>query len=283
MTVNTESSGWLGKILLLLLLLVLVSGGLLFHYMKSVRSRSETPPKSSTAPRSTAVPQSTAVSKSKEDADLDAKLNETRARLAESQTKAKAEIKRFNSVKHGAAGADYLEEIQRRTVKFFREAGLLPGDGNMAAVLINYQVMGKKEILSLIMTSNRTPRLVPTAGVHPRRSPHSGVTKTEQQLYFLFSVAYQDFDLQEVKASQTFWRNYGGTTPAGLQQRMLESDRIMQALALDAIIRAKANAILKNGSFQPGDKSQLGVLFELLQGLLHPEKGKPSFLQWFAE
>ena len=49
------------------------------------------------------------------------------------------------------------------------------------------------------------------------------------------------------------------------------------------MIRARVNAILKNGVFQPGDKSQLGMLFELRQGLLHPEKGNPSFLRWFAE
>ena len=45
-----------------------------------------------------------------------------------------------------------------------------------------------KEIQSLIVTSNRNPRLVPTAGVHPRRSPHYGISKTEQKLQFLFSV-----------------------------------------------------------------------------------------------
>ncbi len=64
---------------------------------------------------------------------------------------------------------------------------------------------------------------------------------------------------------------------------MLETDPVMQALALDAMIRYGVNAILKNGTFQPGEKSQLGTLFELRHGLIYPEKGKPSFLQRFAE
>ena len=202
--------------------------------------------------------------------------------MAESQAKAQAEIKKFNAVKHGTAGADYLAEMQDRAVKLFRETGLLPGNGKMATVLVNYQVMGGKEIQSLITTSNRTPRLVPTAGVHPRRSPHYGISKTEQRLQFLFSVAYPDFNLQNVKSHQKFWREHPGTADR-IQQQMLESDPVMQALALDAMIRARVNAILKNGYFQSGEKSQLGTLFELRHGLICPEKGKPTFLQWFAE
>ena len=268
--VRVTVSGRPGRILLVLFLLVLLSGGLLSLYIKSIRGTPERPGQ---------VP---AVSQSKEDAELDAKLKEASARLAESQAKARTEIKKFNSVKSGTAGADYLDEMQDRTVKLFRENGLLPGNGNMATVLVNYQVMGGKEIQSLIMTSNRTPRLVPTAGVHPRRSPHYGISKTEQSLHFLFSVAYPDFDLQNVKSHQKFWREHPGTADR-IQQQMLETDPVMQALALDALIRAKANAILKNGTFQPGDKSQLGMLFELRQGLIYPAKGKPSFLRWFAE
>ena len=64
---------------------------------------------------------------------------------------------------------------------------------------------------------------------------------------------------------------------------MLDTDPVMRARALDAMIRAKANAILKNGFFLAGEKSQLDMLFELRQGLIFPEKGKPAFLQRFAE
>ena len=269
-TVQPGASGWLGRILMILFLLVLLSGGLLFRYIKSVRGTPESPGR---------IP---SVSKSKEDAERDAKLEQARTRLAEARAKAQAEIKKFNAVKYGTAGADYLGEIQDRTVKLFRKTGLLPGNGNMAAVLVNYQVMGGKEIQSLIMTSNRTPRLVPTAGVHPRRSPHYGISKTEQELCSLFSVAYRDFNLQDVKAHQKFWRGNPGTADR-IQQQMLETDPVMQALALDAMIRARVNAILKNGYFQSGEKSQLGTLFELRHGLIYPEKGKPSFLQRFAE
>ena len=269
-TVQPGSSGRSGRILMVLFLLVLLSGGFLSLYIKSVRETRESP-----GP----VP---SVSKSTEDAELDAKLKQARTRLAEAQAKTQTEIKKFNAVKHGTAGADYLEEMQKRTVKLFRENGLLPGNGNMAAVLVNYQVMGGKEIQQVIVTSNRNPRLVPTAGVHPRRSPHYGVSKIELELQFLFSVAYPDFDLQNVKSHQKFWRGNPGTADR-IQQQMLETDPVMQALALDAMIRYGVNAILKNGTFQPGEKSQLGTLFELRHGLLHPEKGKPSFLQRFAE
>ena len=270
MTVQTESNPWIGRILMILFLLVLLSGALLFLQIKPVR---ETPESSGPVP---------SVSKSTEDAELDAKLKQARTRLAESQAKARAQFKQFNAQIYGAAGADYLAEMQKRTVKLFRENGLLPGNGNMAAVLVNYQVMGGKEIQSLIMTSNRNPRLVPTAGVHPRRSPHYGVSKIEQELFFLFSVAYRDFNLQDVKAHQKFWRGNPGTADR-IQQQMLETDPVMQALALDAMIRYGVNAILKNGFFQPGEKSRLGTLFELRHGLIYPEKGKPSFLQRFAE
>ncbi|MBO4633228.1 MAG: hypothetical protein J5858_15020, partial [Lentisphaeria bacterium] len=270
MTVQSESAGWLGNILLILALLVLLTTGLLVLYAKSAEGGQKVPKR---------VP---SVSTSKGDAESEEKLKQSRARLAEAQAKARAEIQKFNSVKHGAAGAGYLKEIQDRTVKLFREAGLLPGNGNMASVLINYQVMGGKEIQNLILTSNRTPRLVPTAGVHPRRSPHYGATRTERELQYLFSVAYRDFDSQDVKSHQKFWRGFPGAADR-IQQQMLETDPVMQALALDAMIRAEANAILKNGFFRRGEKSQLGTLFELRHGLLHPEKGKPSFLQWFAE
>ena len=269
-TVQPGASGWLGRILTILFLLVLLSGGFLFLYIKSLRRTPESPG------------QGPSVSKSKEDAELDAKLKQARARLAESQAKAQAEIKKFNAVIHGTAGGAYLGEIQDRTVKLFRETGLLPGNGKLATVLLNYQVMDGGEIQKLIMTSNRNPRLVPTAGVHPRRSPHYGVSKTEQELCSLFRVAYRDFNLQDVKAHQKFWRRNPGTADR-IQQQMLETDPVMQALALDAMIRYGVNAILKNGTFQPGEKSQLGTLFELRHGLIYPEKGKPSFLQRFAE
>ena len=270
MTVQTESNLWPGRILVTLFLLMLVSGVLLFLYKKSVR---ETP----------AIPKPVpSVSKSKEDAELDAKLEQARTRLAESQAKARAQFKQANAQIYGAAGADYLEKIQARTVKLFRENGLLPGNGKAADLLLNYRVMGGKEIQHVIVTSNRNPRLVPTAGVHPRRSPHYGITKTEQELHSLFGAAYPDFDLQNVKSHQKFWRSYPATLDR-IQQQMLETDRVMQAVALDAMIRYRVNAILKNGFFLPGEKAKLGTLFELRQGLLHPEKGKPPFLQLFAE
>lgn len=189
-----------------------------------------------------------------------------------------AQTKKYR--RYGAAGADYLEKINYRTVKFFRKTGLLPGNGDMAKVLMNYHVMNRKEIMEVLLRSNRNPRLLPTAGVHPRRSPLIRVSETERELHELFKAAYPDFDIKEVKFQQKKWQE--SPVPAVLLQRdMLMSDTTMQALTLDSIIRSRVNDILKNGAFKPGEKSQLAELFELRHGLLKPEEGKPAFLAEF--
>lgn len=198
-------------------------------------------------------------------AELDAKLNAAQARLDKAQTDMKAKVEKFES-----RDADHLKDMQNRTLALFRAHGLLPGDGTLAAVLLDYETMTRKEILSLLMTGNRTPRLRPTAGVQARtvRTP----TPLEHQLCGMFMAAYPDFDRAKVKARQTFWRNEPGT-PAQIQQKMLETDPVMQAVALDAVIRHQVNAVLQSGVFQSGDKAQLGELFELRQGLVEPIAG----------
>ena len=213
-------------------------------------------------------------------AELDATLKEARASMAEAKAKMQAQVKKANTERYGAAGADYLEKIQERTVKFFRKTGLLPGNGDMAKVLMNYHVMNRKEIMGVLLRSNRNPRLVPTAGVHPRRSPHIRVTETERELHELFKAAYPDFDPKDVKFQQKMWQE--SPVPAVLLQRqLLATDKTMQALTLDSMIRFFVNNILKNGAFKPGEKSQLAELFELRHGLLKPEEGKPAFLAEF--
>lgn len=212
-------------------------------------------------------------------AELDATLKEASARMAEAKAKMQAQVKKANTERYGAAGADYLEKIQERTVKFFRKTGLLPGNGNVVRPLINYHVMNRKEIMEVLLRSNRNPRLVPE-GVHPRRSPHIRVTETERELHELFKAAYPDFDIKEVKFQQKKWQESPG--PAILLQRqLLATDKTMQALTLDSIIRSRVNDILKNGAFKPGEKSQLAELFELRHGLLKPEEGKLAVLAEF--
>ena len=213
-------------------------------------------------------------------AELDATLKEARASMAEAKAKMQAQVKKANTERYGAAGADYLEKIQERTVKFFRKTGLLPGNGDMAKVLLNYHVMNRKEIMEVLLRSNRNPRLVPTAGVHPRRSPHIRVTETERELHELFKAAYPDFDLNDVKFRQKMLQD-SVIAAIMLQRQCLERDQLMQALALDFMIRTRVNDILKNGAFKPGEKSQLAELFELRHGLLKPEEGKPAFLAEF--
>ena len=265
MTVHSKFFGWL---ILIFLMLILLSGILLVIYVNSAGKTPESPKRIQPVPGSMT------------DAELDAKLKEASAIMAETQAKMRAQTKKFNTERYGAAGADYLEKIQERTVKLFLETGLLPGNGNVVKTLINYHVMNRKEIMEVLLRSNRNPRLLPTAGVHPRRSPLIRVSETERELHELFNVAYPDFDPKNVKFQQKMWQD--SPTPAILLQRqLLATDKTMQALALDSMIRSRVNDILKNGAFKPGEKSQLAELFELRHGLLKPEEGKPAFLEEF--
>ena len=208
-------------------------------------------------------------------AELDAKLNAARARLDKAQPDMKAEVEKFK-----ARDADRLKEVQSRTVKLFLRVDLLPGDGKLASLLPDYETMARQEILSLLMNGNRTPRLRPTAGAQARtvRTP----TPLEHRLCGMFAAAYPDFDRAKVKARQTFWRNEPGTA-SQIQQKMLETDPVMQAVALDAMIRYKVNTILERGEFRSGEKRELGELFELRQGLIEPIAGSAFPKHLFAE
>ena len=208
-------------------------------------------------------------------AELVAKLNEAKANLDKAQSDMKAEVEKFES-----GDADLRKEMQSRTVKLFLRVDLLPGDGKLAELLPDYETMAKQEILSLLMNGNRTPRLRPTAGVQARtvRTP----SPLEHRLCGMFMAAYPDFDRAKVKARQTFWRNEPGT-PAQIQQKMLETDPVMQAVALDAMIRYKVNTILERGEFRSGEKRELGELFELRQGLVEPIAGASFPSHLFAE
>ena len=171
--------------------------------------------------------------------------------------------------------ADARKDLQNRVVKLFKEVDLLPGNGGLAPVLVKYRAMSQKEILNLLLHSNRDPRLVPTAGVHPHTvKPNSPL---ELELYQLIFGEYPDFDLQKLKARQEFWRQQIGTA-AQLQQKMLESDPLMQVVALDAVIRNGINAVLKNGKFRNQEKTELKELLQLRRELLDPGWSRQLFM-----
>ena len=181
-----------------------------------------------------------------------------------------AKLKAFETV-----DADTQKDLQNRVVKLFEAVDLLPGNGGLAPVLLKYRAMSQEEILNLLLYSNRDPRLVPTAGVHPhtlkRNSP------LELELYQLIFGEYPDFDLRKLKARQEFWRQQAGTAHQ-IQRRMLESDPLMQAAALDAMIRNGINAVLKNGKFHAQEKKELKELLQLRRELLDPAWSKLLFM-----
>jgi len=197
--------------------------------------------------------------------EIDRQLAEAKKKLAESQKKMQEDFDRFNSRK-----SRNLNEMQRDAAALFRRRGLLPGDGKFTARLLDYEILTQDRILGLLMRDTRNPRLRPTDEALPPGADglHS---KSAQGLYGMFlSSAYGDFDGGAVEVRRAFWRGRSGTAEE-IQRQMLETDPLMQALALDLLIREKANAVIEAGAFRPGDKKELGGLFRLRRGLLDSE------------
>ena len=248
-TVHTDLSPGV-KLLLFLILIAVLSVGGIYAYANL---------KPKTAPY---------VMSPEEEAALDAQLAEVEKQLANAQETMRKSITKDN---------DVLKDAQERAAKLFREDGLIPEKENMIQVLLSYQVMTGHEIIDLLWNSNRNPRLQPTAGVHPRTS--KPLSDLEQEFSNMFSAAYPDFDRNKVRERQNFWqRQYNPA--ARIQQSMLETDPVMQALALDAIIRHEVNAILEEGAFQKGEKARLRTLFELRYELIMPQAGRRELKSW---
>ena len=203
--------------------------------------------------------------------EIDRQLAEAEKKLTESQMKMQTEIDRFKTRKER-----YLEAMRNEASALFRKRGLLPGDGSFTSRLLDHKVMSRSRILELLLYGGRELR--PTAGI---RSRTPGVSGPARELYGMFMVVYPDFGGKTVPPRQEFWRRRPGTA-AEIQRQMLETDHLMQALALDLLLREKVNAVLEAGRFRPGDKTELGELFRLREGLLNPEPaGFPRHL--FAE
>lgn len=171
--------------------------------------------------------------------------------------------------------SDAPKDLQNRIIKFFKSINLLPGNGELAPVLLKYQAMPEKTVLNLLLKSNRTPRLQPTAGIYPRT--HKINSSLELELHNLIFMNYPDFDIKKLKSRQNFWRKQAGTATQN-QQKMLESDPLMQAVALDSIIRNGVNTILNNGKFRDHEKTELKELLDLRRELLDPEWSKRLFM-----
>ena len=165
--------------------------------------------------------------------------------------------------------ADFQKALQATVLNIFEKSKWL-SNNRMLPFLVNYQVMTREEMQDLLFSSNRNPRLVPTAGVH--RKTVKSPTRLEQTLFSMLMDYHPDFAVAMVKTHQRYWQKQGDI------KAMLTSDPVMQAVALDAIIRHGINTVLKRGSFQGSEQVELADLLSIRRALLDPEWGKLQYI-----
>ena len=149
----------------------------------------------------------------------------------------------------------------------FRKLGLFSDGGRLLPILLKYQVLTANEISDLILKGSGNPRLRPgPVGRLTVRAP----LRLEQELaWFCEPSRYSDFDPAEVMRRQKYWLETPGANTEK-QNAMLTEDPIMQAIALDALIRSGINRILTDKKFGSEEKKLLRLLLLLRYGLLRP-------------
>ena len=136
---------------------------------------------------------------------------------------------------------------------------------------MNYEVMDASSMRELISLGSGNPRLQPSAGAYRKTVRTS--TSLEMKLHgMLHRVHYPDFDAAKVRERQRYWQKRGDI------KSMLTTDPIMQAVALDAVIRNGINKILEHGSFRDNEDVELKELIDLRHALLDPEWGKLQYM-----
>ena len=170
---------------------------------------------------------------------------------------------------------DAAEDLQKTITSLFERLGFFTDNGKLLPVLLNYELLTTIQMRDLLWFSDRNPRIVPSAGVPPRTSKN--LSAVEQQLFSILINYIPEFDAKAVKARQLLWRKKTGN-PQQLQKAMLTSDLIMQAVALDAVIRSGLNSILRNNKLSDNDKKELEYLLKLRYYLLTPEIYKLEYL-----
>ena len=136
--------------------------------------------------------------------------------------------------------------------------------------------MKREEMQDLLFRSTDNPRLKPIHGVY--RKKIRGVTPLESILWeMLHSVNYPDFDVAKVQERQRYWSSRKGD-PAQMLKEMLTTDPIMQAVALDAVIRHGINKVLEHGAFRDNEEAELKNLLYMRQALLDPDWGRIQFI-----
>lgn len=194
---------------------------------------------------------------SAEAVELDKTLKKAEAELSESQKKLKETL----------SGSEAEKDLRDRVLVFLRKIGFLPGGGNITSLLLDHKIMTRNEILDLVSGSDRDPRLIPSAGIPPRALKKP--SQAQRELSAVVGRYYQDFESGRVKERQEFWRKQPGAS-AEIQRKMLESDPLMQAVAMDIVIRHGINSVLKNGKISEMEKKDMEELLQLREELLNP-------------
>ena len=128
----------------------------------------------------------------------------------------------------------------------------------------------------LISKSTDNPRLKPIHGVY--RKKVRGVTPLESKLCgMLHGADYPDFDVAKVQERQRYWKSRNGDS-AQMLKEMLTTDPVMQAVALDAVIRHGINKVLEHGAFRDNEEAELKNLLYMRQALLDPDWGRIQFI-----
>ena len=166
------------------------------------------------------------------------------------------------------------KEVQKLAVEQFRKLGFFSDGGRLLPVLLEYELLTADQISDLLLKGSGNPRLqTKTAGMRGRRAP----SPLEQELARICSrFFYPDFDPDVVKRRQNYWRGASGTN-AGKQNAMLTDDPVMQAVALDALIRSGINRILVNGKLPQEEKELLRSLLLMRYSLLDPGRARLYF------
>ncbi|MBQ8755517.1 MAG: protein kinase [Lentisphaeria bacterium] len=165
---------------------------------------------------------------------------------------------------------DFQKELQSNVQNFFRKSGWLD-NGKMLSFLLDYEVIKREDMQELLFNSTDNPRLKPNHGVY--RKKVRGVTPLESKLWgMLHGAHYPDFDVAKVQERQRYWKNRADI------KLMLTTDPIMQAVALDAVIRHGINKVLEQGAFRDNEEAELKNLLYMRHALLDPEWGKLQFM-----
>lgn len=165
---------------------------------------------------------------------------------------------------------DFQKDLQKKLQSFFRRSGWLDND-KILPILLNYEIMDASVMRELISNGSGNPRLQPSAGAYRKTVRIS--TSLEMKLYsMLHGALYPDFDRNRVRERQRYWQSHGDI------KAVLTTDTVMQAVALDAVIRNGINKVLEFGSFRDNEEAELKNLLDMRHALLDPEWGKLQYM-----